>query len=49
MRNFTKHNSIDNTNKPTLDLNMDKVKDEIKNNIKTNNISQEEQDKKEDI
>ena len=49
MRNFTKQSSIDNTNKPTLDLNMDKVKDEIKNNIKTNNISQEEQDKKEDI
>ena len=49
MRNFNKHNPIDNTNKPTLDLNMDKVKDEIKNNIRPNNISQEEQDKKEDI
>ena len=49
MRNFNKQSLIDNTNKPTLDLNMNKVKDEIKNNIRTNNISHEEQDKKEDI
>ena len=49
MRNFNKQSSIYNTNKPTLDLNIDKFNDEIKNNIKTNNISQEEQDKKEDI
>lgn len=48
MRNFNKQNSINNTNKPTLDLNMNKVKDEIKTNIRTNNISQEEQNKKED-
>lgn len=48
MRNFNKQNSINDTNKPTLDLNMNKVKDEIKTNIRTNNISQEEQDKKED-
>lgn len=48
MRNFNKQNSINNTNKPTLDLNMNKVKDEIKTNIRTNNIFQEEQNKKED-
>ena len=48
MRNFNKQNLINNMNKPTLDLNMNKVKDEIKTNIKTNNISQEEQNKKED-
>lgn len=48
MRNFNKQNSINDTNKPTLDLNMNKVKDEIKTNIRTNNISQEEQNKKED-